>query len=149
VPRGDRLAPEDRSLLQAASVIGRQFDPQVLAAVIGERDNRLAEVVEVLAHHYSQTDRAAKAFAYLTMAGNKSLSVYSLDEAELHFTSALALLDKNSDCAADDQVAEFLCSGMFLFFLTGQIKKTIDIFERFLTRISDVGWCCRSGPRYI
>src|SRR6202042_3377414 len=31
--------------------------------------NRLAEVVETLAHHYRQTDRADKAFAYLAMAG--------------------------------------------------------------------------------
>ncbi len=35
--------------------------------------NRLAEVVETLAHHYSQTDRADKAFTYLAMAGAKSL----------------------------------------------------------------------------
>jgi class 3 adenylate cyclase len=31
--RVDRLAPEDRALLQAAAVIGRRFDPQLLAAV--------------------------------------------------------------------------------------------------------------------
>ena len=69
--------------------------------------NRLIEVAEVLAHHYRQTDRADKAFAYLSMAGTKSLGVYSLDEAATHFTAALALLDKNADCAADDQVADF------------------------------------------
>ena len=61
--------------------------------------NRLIEVAEVLAHHYSQTDRTDKAFAYLSMAGSKSLSVYSLDEAATYFTAALALLDKNPDCA--------------------------------------------------
>ena len=33
--------------------------------------NRLTEVAEVLAHHYSQTDRTDKAFAYLSMAGSK------------------------------------------------------------------------------
>ena len=70
--------------------------------------NRLNEVAEVLAQHYSQTDRAEKAFAYLSMAGSKSLSVYSVDEATTHFTAALALLDKNPDCASDDQVADFL-----------------------------------------
>ena len=43
--------------------------------------NRLIEVAEVLAHHYSQTDHADTAFAYLSMAGSKGLSVYSLDEA--------------------------------------------------------------------
>ena len=40
----------------------------------------------------------------------KASSVYSLDEAATHFTAALALLDKNPDCASDDQVAEFLVS---------------------------------------
>ena len=34
--RVDRLAPNDRALLQAASVIGRQFDPELLAAVLDE-----------------------------------------------------------------------------------------------------------------
>jgi predicted ATPase len=121
------------TLLQAASVIGRRFDPQLLAAIgmtdvdarltamqaldlvhlerksddcafkhalvrdalyqslltearaalhlkIGEEierrsGNRLAEVAEVLAHHYSQTERSDKAFAFLSLAGRKSLDV--------------------------------------------------------------------------
>ena len=159
-------------------MIGRRFDPQLLAAAVGETDidarlaamqaldlvrregkssdyafkhalvrdalyqsllteprkalhvkiaeeierrsgNRLTEVAEVLAHHYSQTDRADKAFAYLSMAGSKSLSVYSLDEAATHFTAALALLDKNPDCASDDQVAEFLVSYALLLNISG------------------------------
>ena len=138
--RVDRLAPKDRTLLQAASVVGRRFDPELLIVAVNEsnidarlaamqaldlirreskssdyvfkhalvRDalyqslltgpraalhlkiaeeierrscNRLTEVAEVLAHHYGQTDYADKAFAYLSMAGSKSLSVYSLDEA--------------------------------------------------------------------
>jgi len=46
--RVDRLQPKDRALLQAASVIGRQFDPDLLAAVIGETevDPRLAASLE-------------------------------------------------------------------------------------------------------
>jgi predicted ATPase len=42
--RVDRLAQDDRALLQAASVIGRRFDPQLLAATIGlnDMDARLA-----------------------------------------------------------------------------------------------------------
>ena len=36
--RVDRLAPKDRALLQAASVIGRRFDPELLAAAVGETD---------------------------------------------------------------------------------------------------------------
>jgi predicted ATPase len=36
--RVDRLAPKDSALLQAASVIGRHFDPELLAVVTGETD---------------------------------------------------------------------------------------------------------------
>ena len=135
--RVDRLAPADRNLLQAAAVVGRRFDPDLVAVVGGAggnaetsfaamealdlihrvegssdyvfkhalvRDalyngllsgpraalhlkvaeelerrggNRLTEIAEVLAHHYAQTSRADKAFAYLAMAGDKSLDVYS------------------------------------------------------------------------
>jgi predicted ATPase len=36
--RVDRLAPEDRGLLQAAAVIGRRFDPELLAVVVSRTD---------------------------------------------------------------------------------------------------------------
>jgi predicted ATPase len=36
--RVDRLTPKDRAILQAASVIGRRFDPQLVATVVGETD---------------------------------------------------------------------------------------------------------------
>ena len=151
--RVDRLAPKDRTLLQAASVIGRRFDTELLAVAVDDIDdidarlaamqaldlvrseskssnysfkhalvrdalyqsllteartalhsriaeeierrsgNRLIEVAETLAHHYSQTDHADKAFAYLSMAGSRSLSVYSLEEAEAHFSAAIALVE--------------------------------------------------------
>ena len=196
--RVDRLAQDDRALLQAASVIGRQFEPQLLAAVVGETDiearlapmlgldlvnqesesdhysfkhallcdalyqsllseartrlhlkiaeeierrssNRLTEVAEVLAHHYSKTDRVNKAFAYGSMAGDKSLSVYSLDEATIHFVAALALLDKNPNCAADDKVADFLVSYATLLHMSTQIETMIGVLKRYLPRMDRLG----------
>ena len=193
--RVDSLAAEDRRLLQIASVIGRRFDPGLLAVAFVETDNigarlaamqavdlirlegksnnysfkhalvrdalyqsllteartaihlriaeeierrsgnRLTEMAEVLAHHYSQATRPEKAFTYLSMAGTKSLSVYSLEEATNHFTSALAFLNKNPDCASDDQVSDFLLSYTFLLNMTAQIKATIEVAECYLARI--------------
>jgi len=101
--------------------------------------NRLAEVAEVLAHHYSQTDHVGKAFAYLSMAGSKSLSVYSLDEAAAYFTAALALLDKNPDCASDDQVADFLVPYTLLLNMSLKVKVMIEVLERYLARIDRLG----------
>jgi hypothetical protein len=196
--RVDRLAPSDRALLQAASVIGRRFDAQLLAVAAGESnvdgrlaamqalglvyregksedyafkhalvraalyeslltddrmglhlkiadeierrsDNRLTEVAEVLAHHYSKTDRSDKAFAYLSMAGSKSLSVYSIDEAATHLTAALTLLDNKGDCASNDQVADFLVSYTLLLNLSLKLSVMIDVLKRHLTRIDGLG----------
>ena len=97
--------------------------------------NRLTEVAEVLAHHYSQTERTAKAFAYLSMAGSKSLSVYSLDEAAIHFAAALALLDKKSGNVKDDEVADFIVSYMLLLNMSGKVGAIIDVLERHLARL--------------
>jgi len=196
--RVDRLALNDRALLQTAAVIGRRFDTQLLAAALGEADldarleamqaldlihldgnsgeyafkhtlvrdalyqsllteprtalhgkiaeeielrsgNRLIEVAETLAYHYSQSDRSNKAFTYHSMAGSKSLNVYSLDEATSHFAAALSLLDQNADCASDDQVADFLDPYLRLLLLGGQINLAIDVAQRYLPRIGRLG----------
>lgn len=197
--RVDRLAPQDRTLLQAAAVIGRRFDSALLSAVTDEEEdvdarlaamqgldlvhneaksggyvfkhalvrdalyhslltgpraalhlkiaeeierrggNRLVEVAESLAHHYSQTGRADKAFAYLAMAGAKSLGVYSLDEADSHFAAAIALLDKNPDCAGDQQVAELLVDYTYHSNLSLRLKSTTQIVERYLSRLDRLG----------
>ena len=196
--RVDRLSQTDRALLQAASVIGRRFDEELLAAVIGGIDvnarltamrgldlirpegkssefafkhalvrdalyeslltnarkslhlriaeeiesrsgNRLTEVAEILAHHYSQTTRPEKAFVYLSVAGTKSLGIYSLDEATTHFSAALALLDDNPDCASDDQIAEFLVSYASLLNMNLRISAAIDVLGRYLSRIDGLG----------
>ena len=193
--RVDRLAPKDRSLLQAASVIGRRFDAQLLAAVTDNagdikarlagmqrldlirsegtsqeyafkhalvRDalyqsllkeprtqlhvkiaeeierrsgNRLTEVVETLAYHYALTDRTAKAFAFLAMAAEKSLGVYSLDDADKYFAAAITLLDAHADCASDEQVAEFLVGYAAFSHLMMRLTATRETVERFTPRL--------------
>jgi hypothetical protein len=101
--------------------------------------NRLTEVAEVLAHHYSQTDHAEKAFAYLSMAGSKSLSVYSIDEASAHLTAALALIDENPTCVSDAQFADFLLSYAHLLNIRVQVRVMIEVLARYLSRIDRLG----------
>jgi class 3 adenylate cyclase len=163
--RVDRLAPADRNLLQAAAVIGRRFDADLVSVVSGAsgntersfaamealdlvqraarsddyafkhaliRDalyngllserrsdlhlkvaeelerragNRLTEIAEALAYHYAATTRAHKAFAYLSMAGDKSLDVYAIPEAEKYFRQALSLFEAQKSCSDQSSVA--------------------------------------------
>jgi len=197
--RVDRLEPKDRALLQAASVIGRLFDRELLAAVIDDAEeidtrltamqtldlvrsegksseysfkhalvrdalyqsllteartalhsriareierrsgNRLIEVAESLAHHYSQTDNARKAFTYLAMAGSRSLSVYSLEEAEAHFSAAIALVEADERCASDQQIANVLVDFTLLQNALGKVKNVVDIADRFAARLNSLG----------
>jgi class 3 adenylate cyclase len=109
------------------------------------RGNRLTEVVEILANHYSQTDRAEKAFTYLAMAGAKSLGVYSLEEAGKYFAAAIALLDKKSDCASDRQVADLLVDYTLYSNLSYRLKPLTDIVERFRSRLDRTS----DGPSYV
>jgi tetratricopeptide (TPR) repeat protein len=128
------------ALYQSLLTDARQALHLKIATEIERRSsNRLIEVAEVLAHHYSQTALADKAFAFLAMAGSKSVSVYSLDEARTHFAAALTLLDKNQDCASDDQVAEFLASYTLLLNVSIQLWTMIGIFERYAARIARMG----------
>ena len=107
--------------------------------------DRLTEVAETLAHHWSRTDRADKAFVFLSIAGAKSLGVYSLDEATAHLAAALALLDKSPHCAADDRLADFLVSYTLLLHMNVKISLMIDVVERLLPRVERLG----DDPRVV
>ncbi len=54
---------------------------------------RLDEVVQLLAHHYYEAGNTEKALDYLIRAGEQCSSVYSMSEAEEHFSRALEILD--------------------------------------------------------
>ena len=202
--RVDRLAQQDRALLQAASAIGRSFDKQLLAVALPDIDdidahladmqaldlihyeegsdtftfkhalvrdalyqslltsaravlhariaeeierrsgNRLVEVAESLAHHYRQTDNAKKAFKYLHLAGSRSLSVYSLEEAEAHFAGAIALLETNEGCANDEQVADLLVDYTLHQNALGNVERVAEITRRFEARLSTLAYSAQT-----
>jgi predicted ATPase len=63
--RVDRLAPKDRTLLQAASVIGRRFDTQLLTVVVDDIDDvgaRLAamQALDLVRSESQSTDYSFK-----------------------------------------------------------------------------------------
>jgi hypothetical protein len=197
--RIDRLPPADRGLLQAASVIGRQFAPDVLASIVPAagpiearlaaleeldliryhgrshsylfkhalvRDvlynsllthqlallhgsiadeierrsqNRLLEVAELLADHYSAAGHSGKAFRYLAMAGRKSLNVYSIEEAEQQFRRGLALVGSPEVANSRDLVADAIVGLLESLFLKGDMPETKSVAERYLPILEATG----------
>jgi class 3 adenylate cyclase/tetratricopeptide (TPR) repeat protein len=91
--RVDRLAPKDRALLQAASVIGRHFDPFLLASAVGEMDveDRLAamQALDLVSRDDHGSDYAFKhalvrdaLYQSLLTDARKSLHLKIADEIE-------------------------------------------------------------------
>jgi hypothetical protein len=104
-----------------------------------ERRDRVAEAVELLAHHYGCAKCNHKAFYYLHLAGKKSLGMYSLLEAERYFFGALEQLDAEPACADDRVVADVIAKILQVMFLKGDIPKLRGITEQYLPRLEAMG----------
>jgi class 3 adenylate cyclase len=102
-------------------------------------EGRLAEVAETLAHHYALTNRNDTAFTYLAMAGAKSLGVYSLDEADRYFASALALFERDPGCASDERLAEMLANYALCSNISLRLKTIIEVTTRFRPNLNRSG----------
>jgi transcriptional regulator with AAA-type ATPase domain/tetratricopeptide (TPR) repeat protein len=101
--------------------------------------SRLGEWAEVLAHHYSQSPRTDKAVRYLVRAGEKSLRVFSLEEADRYFSQAMDLLDGASAPADGAAFAEALLGRVEVCFYRGDQKGVIALAERYRDRIEALG----------
>lgn len=194
--RVDRLSPEVRGFLEAASVIGRGFDASLASEIIDvtehsetllidllDRDiivkkrsnvfafkhellrdaiynslmskrrhalhSRVAErletsgyssdIVQALAHHWVNADRADKAIPALIRAGEESLRVYSLDEANAYFQSAQELIDANPNVVDEAQAVDLLLHAARIAYFQGLFSKIISIVETNLPRVEALG----------
>ena len=198
--RLDRLPLADRALLQVAAVIGRRFDPGLVAAVATGTDDvdgglrrleaqniialdsdghlyifthallrdcvyhgllperrsrlhlvvasalehrsagRLAEVAETLAHHFAQTGRKDLAFTYLTMAGVKSLGVFSHADAERYLRCRFAALHGRSRLRErGEQFADLLASYALCLNMSLSVKAMIRLAGEVIPILDRIG----------
>ena len=196
----DRLPAADRSLLQVASVIGRHFDLDLLAPILGgatdyvgarlaameradlvrreghsreyvfkhvlvrdalydslfsavraqlhlkvaeevERRSveRIVEVAEILAYHYSFSDRPDPTFRYFNLAGRKCLDIYSLEEAEQYFRRALAAYEATSGQTGGGTIAKTVVGLLEVLYLAGNLLQVKGVAERYIPRLEEVG----------
>ena len=130
-----------RDALYDSLLTARRAELHLKAAEEIERrnGNRLPEFAEMLAGHYLQTGRRDKAFFYLSMAGRKSLSVYSLTEAANHLGAAAELLDRAPDELDPNDVAEFLPSHIQRMQLSFEPRQIVDASAKYRALIEKMG----------
>jgi len=112
---------------------------RVADALEGVYADRLSEAADSLAHHYGQTARADKAVRYLTLAGEASMRLYSLDEAEQHFREALALADANPGCVDDAFLSDLLLDMARTNYFRCDFRSTVDRVGRYLPVVEALG----------
>jgi class 3 adenylate cyclase/tetratricopeptide (TPR) repeat protein len=110
-------------------------------AEVMERRNehRLGEITETLAHHYSKTPRAEKAVRYMAGAGEKSLMVYSLDEAYLRLRQVVELVEKVPQAADDSFFVDVLLNFARVLYFRLDMRGIIELMEPHLPRAEALG----------
>ncbi len=100
---------------------------------------RVFEVAETLAHHYSLSRNDDAAFRYLVMAGAKALGIFSLDDAERYFASALQLYEKDAGCATDAQLSDLLAKYALCTNISLRVKTMLALADKFIPRLRKMG----------
>jgi predicted ATPase len=101
--------------------------------------NRLFEVAETLAYHYSAGRDVGKAFAFLAMAGQKSLNVYAIQEAERYYRQALALFEAQRGCAAPASVVQVVVRLLETLLLKSDYRDAGEVARKFMTFVKGAG----------
>jgi hypothetical protein len=130
-----------RDALYDGLLSGRRAALHLRAAEEIERrsSSRLGEVADELAYHYGRADSPAKAFRYSVLAGAKSLSVYSLDEAERHFRKALQIVDTHPAVATGSEFMGLMERFTYLLNLDTRSIEQCALVEKYSPRIDQIG----------
>ncbi len=112
---------------------------QVAEAIEQLYASRLGEWVEVLAHHYRHTPRVDKTARYLTLAGEKSLRVYSLEEAHQRFRQVVELLETAPGRVDDAFLADALLGWAQVYYYRSDYTGLIALLERYRARVEALG----------
>ena len=101
--------------------------------------NRLFEIAETLAYHYSAARSVGKAFDYLAMAGDKSLNVYAVQEAERYYRQALAIFEADDRCAQPAAVVHVVVRLLETLLLKSDYRDAGEIARKYMPFVEKAG----------
>ncbi|MBL6945649.1 MAG: AAA family ATPase [Rhodospirillales bacterium] len=116
-----------------------ELHERVATAIERRHRDRIGEIAETLAHHYGHTPRAEKAVRYMAQAGEKSLRVYSLDEAELRLRQVVELIEKVPGCADDVFLTDVLLNVGRVQYFRADMYGLIELLEPHLRMVEALG----------
>ncbi len=93
--------------------------------------DRLPEIYETLAFHYTQGSSVDKALDYLVKSGEKSLKRYAVEESHHYFKEAFDLLTRNRREHFPDaeRLIDLILKWASVFYYSGEYRKLQELFE--------------------
>jgi len=112
---------------------------QVAEAVERVQRERIGEWAEALAYHYGCTSHVEKTVRYLAMAGEKSLRVYALVEADRRFREVLRLLEAVPGCADEAFHIDVLLNLLRVLRYRADFREILRLMEQYRPRVEALG----------
>jgi tetratricopeptide (TPR) repeat protein len=111
--------------------------------------DRLEEVDDRLAHHYSKTDQSGKAAEYLTRFAEKAARAYAHAEAVAALEEAFGHLERLPSQGRDRHLIDLLLRQARSFYFLGRFQETLDLLLPQEERLAQLGDPSLSSPYYF
>ncbi|MEA1902835.1 MAG: AAA family ATPase, partial [Actinomycetota bacterium] len=117
-----------------------ELHARAAAAIESQFADRLEEVTETLAYHYTEGAVLDKAVHYLRAAGRKAVDRYALIEAEAHFESAYELLSAAEQGEELDRATvDLILDWAILFYYQAHLLILDDLLDRHQDAVDRLG----------
>ncbi len=124
------------SLLENRRII---LHEQVAQALESLNVDCLSEYAEMLAYHWKKSAQPKKAIPFLAMAGEKSLGMYSLEEANQWFQQVVKQIGASPDINEHVLLVDALLNWARVYYYRKDFKGLINILEGHLECIESLG----------
>jgi tetratricopeptide (TPR) repeat protein len=113
--------------------------------------NRLSEIYETLAFHFSHGQSVVKAVDYLVKSGEKSLARYSVNEAHQYYRKAYDILAPKEDKTEEEKILliDMLNSWGYVYYYLGENKEFIHLLDSHKDLADSLGDKARRGMFYM
>lgn len=101
--------------------------------------DRVSEVADVLAHHYSRTPQNEKTIRFLALAGERSLRVYSIDDAYDRLRQAIDLVETHPGLVDNEFIAEMVLNLARIYYFRCDFASIFRTVEHYLPIVEATG----------
>jgi class 3 adenylate cyclase/tetratricopeptide (TPR) repeat protein/transcriptional regulator with XRE-family HTH domain len=101
--------------------------------------DRLEEVYDRLAHHYSRTDEGVKAIEYLTLFAGRAARMHAHSDAARALEEALEHVDALPAAEQDRRTVDLAVTLAGSYYFLGRFADTIELLERHGERLEQLG----------